>query len=129
MAQQGPQELPASAQLTQMIFGFMMAQSISTAAKFGVADQLKDGPRSADEIAQVVGAHPRALYRLLRALASVGVFSEDADGRFSLTPLAEPLRSDAPDSMRAFAIYMGAGWHWRVWEGLPYSVQHGQPSF
>ena len=129
MAQQVPQELPASAQLTQMVFGFMVAQAISTAAKFGVADQLKDGPKNADEIAQAVGAHPRALYRLLRALASVGIFSEDADGRFQLTPLAEPLRSDAPDSMRAFAIYMGADWHWRVWEGLPYSVAHAQPAF
>src|SRR5437763_11529717 len=129
MAQQVPQELPASAQLTQIIFGFMVAQAISTAAKFGVADQLKDGPKNADEIAQAVGAHPRALYRLLRALASVGIFSEDADGRFHLTPLAEPLRSDAPDSMRAFAIYMGADWHWRVWSELLYSAQTGQPGF
>jgi hypothetical protein len=129
MAQQVPQEVPASAQLTQMIFGFMVAQAISTAAQFGVADQLKDGPRNADEIAQAVGAHPRALYRLLRALASVGIFSEDADGRFHLTPLAEPLRSDAPDSMRGFAIYMGIDWHWQVWGGLPYSVRQAQPAF
>src|SRR2546423_11812234 len=123
MSQQASQDAPASAQLLSLLFGFMTTQAIATAAKFGIADLLKDSPRTADELAQTTGVHPRALYRLLRMLASVGIFSEDADGRFRLTPLAEALRSDAPDSMRGFAIYMGADWHWRVWEGLPYSVQ------
>jgi hypothetical protein len=65
----------------------------------------------------------------LRALASVGVFTEDQGGRFHLTPLAEPLRGDAPDSVRDFAIYFGADWHRRVYNELGYSVETGQPAF
>jgi hypothetical protein len=122
-------DVPASAQLLPMIFGYMTTQAISVAAKLGVADLLAKGAKTADELAQTIGVKPRPLYRLLRALASVGVFAEDNAGRFGLTPLAEPLRSDAPDSLRAFAIFMGADWHWRVWSELSYSVQTGQPGF
>lgn len=129
MTQPAPADAPASGQLIHMLFGYMISQAISTAAQLGVADQLKDEPRSVAELAPAVGAQPRALYRLLRALASVGVFSEDPDGRFRMTPLAEPLRSDVPDSQRDFAIYMGSDWHWHIWEGLPYSVREGKPAF
>lgn len=122
-------EAPPAAQLAQMIFGFMTSQAIATAAKLGVADALKDGPRNIDELAQAVAAQPRALYRLLRALASVGVFAEEPDGRFRLTPLAEPLRSDLPGSLRAFSIYFGAEFHMRIWENLDHSVTHGEPAF
>ena len=122
-------ELTPNAQLTQMIFGFMPAQAIATAAKLGIADLLKDGPCGIEDLARATGTHRRSLYRLLRALASVGVFAEDADGRFRMTELAEPLRSDAPGSLRAFAIYFGADFHLRVWEELPYSVTHGRPAF
>jgi hypothetical protein len=122
-------DVPASAQLLPMIFGYMTSQAISVAAKLGVADLLTKGAKTADELAQTIGVKPRPLYRLLRALASVGVFAEDNAGRFSLTPMAEPLRSDAPDSLRAFAIFMGADWHWRVWSELLYSAQTGQPGF
>jgi hypothetical protein len=129
LAPQASQDPPASAQLMQMIFGFMVTQAITTAATLGIADLLKDKPQSTDELARATGAHPRALYRLLRATASVGVFAEDEAGRFHLTPLAEPLRSDAPDSLRHFAVFMGANWHWPVWGGLPDSVRTGQPAF
>src|SRR5690606_5625992 len=98
-------------------------------ANLGIADLLKDGPRSADDLARATGTHSRSLYRLLRALASVGVFAEESDGRFRLTDLAEPLRSDAPDSLRAFSIYFGAEFHLRVWGHLAYSIIHGQPVF
>lgn len=120
---------PPSAQLMQIMFGMIPTLAIGVAAKFGIADLLKDGPKTATELASLASVHPRSLYRLLRATASVGVFSEDADGRFSLTPLAEPLRSDVPDSIRAFAIFYSADWHMRVWAELDYSVQHGAPAF
>jgi O-methyltransferase domain/Dimerisation domain len=128
-AKESPQEMPPSAQLLQMIFGFMNSQAISVAAKLGVADSLANGAKSADELAKATGTQARPLYRILRALASVGVFAEDDRGRFRLTPMAEALRSDAPDSLRAFAIFLGADWHWRVWSDLFYSAQAGQPGF
>src|SRR5207237_3484321 len=74
-------------------------------------------------------AQSRPRYRILRALASVGILAEDDAGRFRLTPLAGPVLSDAPDSLRGLAIFFGADWHWRVWSGLSDSAQSGQPAF
>jgi Dimerisation domain len=82
------------AQLGQMITGYGISQAIYAAAKFGIADLLSDGPKSVDELATATGAKPGLLYRLLRALVSVGGFPEDDKNRFILTPLAEPLCSD-----------------------------------
>lgn len=129
MTQKSPQQAPPSAQLMEMIFGFALSRSIAVAAQFGIADLLKDGPKSADELAQAIGTHPRSLYRMLRALAGAGIFAEEADGRFSLTPLAEPLRSDAPESLRAFAAMMADEVNFETWAQLPYSIQNGKPAF
>ena len=129
MSDQINQAPPPAAQLMQIMFGIIPTLAIGVAAKFGIADFLRDGAKTADELAALAGVHSRSLYRLLRATASVGVFSEDADGRFSLTPLAQPLRSDASDSVRSFAIFYSDDWHMRVWAELNYSVQHGEPAF
>jgi hypothetical protein len=75
--------------------GSAVSQAISVAAKLGVADHLGDGPRAAGELAEAVGAHPTALYRLLRLLGEFGVFAELEGRRFGLTPLSELLRGDA----------------------------------
>lgn len=128
-AEQVSTEAPPAAQVMQMIFGFVTTQAISVAARLGLADLLKDGAKSADELAQATGTQARPLYRLLRALASVGIFAEDDAGRFKLTPLAEPLRSNTLDSLRDFSIFIGADWHWRAWGDLFGSVQSGQPAF
>ena len=90
--------------LIQMITGFWISQAIYAAAKLGIADLVKDGPKPCEELAQATGMRPQTLYRLLRALASVGVFREGEDGRFGLTPLAEYLQTGVPGSLRAFAI-------------------------
>jgi hypothetical protein len=129
MSQPIAQEIPPAAKLMEMIFSPVPAQALSVAAKLGVADLLKDQAKSADELAQALDVKARPLYRLLRALASLGIFTEDQSGRFSMTPLAEPLLSDAPDSVRSFAIYFGADWHRRVYNDLGYSVQTGQAAF
>jgi hypothetical protein len=123
------QQLPPSAHLMQMIFGFTVARSISVAAQFRVADYLKDGPKTADELAQFSGVHPRSLYRLLRALAGIGVFAEDSSGRFTLTELGELLRSDHPESLRGFAEMMADAVNFETWADLPFSVKTGQPAF
>lgn len=129
MTDKSTQQPPPSARLLEMIFGFALSRSIAVAAQFGVADLLKDGPKTADELAQAIGAHPRSLYRMLRALAGVGIFAEGADGRFSLTPLSELLRSDAPESLRAFAAMMADAVNFETWAQLPYSVETGKPAF
>jgi hypothetical protein len=87
-----------------MITGFWISQAIYAAAKLGIADLVKDGPKPCEELAQATGMPSRTLYRLLQALASVGVFREEEDGRFGLTSLAEYLQSGVPGSLRAFAI-------------------------
>ena len=98
------------------------------AAKLGLADLLKNGPRTADDLASATQTHPRSLYRLLRALASVGVFAADDRQRFSLTPLADCLRTDVPGSQRALAIMAGEE-HYRAFGDLLYSVKTGKTAF
>jgi hypothetical protein len=85
-------------ELMRLINAYQVSQALHVVAFLGVADQLKDGPRSAVAIAQACGAHPRSLYRLLRALAATGVFHEAGDGEFSLNPLGVCLTSDADGS-------------------------------
>jgi hypothetical protein len=129
MTESRPKQLPPSAQLLDMIFGFALSRAIAVAAQLKVADYLKDGPKTADEIAVLTSVHPRSLYRLLRALAGAGIFSEDVDGRFSLTPLSELLCSDAPESLRGFAELMADDVTFETWAALPYSIETGQPAF
>jgi hypothetical protein len=114
--------------LDRMVAGYFISQAIYVAAEMCIADRLADGPRRAEELARDVGAHDRSLYRLLRALASVGVFAEDAEGRFSLTPLADLLRSDVPGSQRATVLMM-VGQFYHAWGGLLDSIRTGRPAF
>jgi hypothetical protein len=109
----------------QMVLGCLVSQAVCVAAKLGVADQLAGGAKSAGELAEATGAHERSLYRLLRTLASVGVFRELPERRFELTPMSEALRSDAPGSLRDASIFMGEEWHWRVWGHTIESVRTG----
>jgi hypothetical protein len=115
-------------QMSRMLTGYWITQAVYVAAKLGLADLLRDGPRGAGELAEATRTDAASLYRLLRALASIGVFVEGADNRFSLTPLAETLRSDVPGSQRALAIMVGEE-HYHAWGELLYSVQTGKIAF
>jgi hypothetical protein len=115
-------------QLDTMITGYWISQAIYAAAKFGIADELKDGPRSVEELAEATSTNVDALYRLLRALASKGIFAEGDSRLFSLTPLAEPLRSDVPGSKRALALMSGDE-QFRAWAEIDYSIQTGKIAF
>lgn len=114
-------------QMLQMITSYWSATSIHVAAKLRLADHVKDAPQTADTLAMLTGTQPQALYRLLRALSSVGIFEEDADSRFGLTPMAECLL-DMHGSQRAVALMMGDE-HYRSWGELLYCVQTGKPGF
>lgn len=111
-----------------MITGYWISQAIYAAAKFAIADHLNDGPRTVDELAGATSTNPDALYRLLRALASVGIFVEGPPRQFSLTPLAEPLRSDVPGSKRALALMSGDE-QFRAWAEIDYSIRTGKIAF
>ena len=123
------QELPPPVQLMQMLFGFAASRAIGVSAELHIADLLKDGAKTSEELALQTGVHARSLYRVLRACAGIGVYAEDDEKRFSLTPLAEPLLSDAPGSLRAFAEMITCDWQFQTWAELPYSVKTGKPSF
>jgi hypothetical protein len=116
---------PPDAILMQMLFGAQMQRSICVAAKLNIADLLAERPQTAEELAAKTEAHAPSLYRLLRTLASIGIFAETPDRKFELTPIAALLRSDAPNSMRNFVILMGEDWIWQAWGELIYSVQTG----
>jgi SAM-dependent methyltransferase len=110
-----------------LILGSMTTQAIYVAAELGIADVLAAGPRTAAEIAQQVGADAEAVHRLLRLLTSYSVFAEE-NGSFSLTPMSDALRSDAPVTMRSLARLMGHPIHWEDWGQLAESVRTGEPS-
>jgi O-methyltransferase domain/Dimerisation domain len=112
-----------------MITGYWLSQPIYCAAKLGLADLLKDSSKSATELASLTGVHAQSLYRVLRLLASIGVFAETETGQFELTPLAQCLQTDHPESMRAYAIMMGEEWQWQPWGKLLHSVRTGKPAF
>jgi hypothetical protein len=118
-------QLPPEAILMQMLFGGLMQQSISAVAKFGIADLLADKPQTSDELAAKTNTHEPSLYRVLRLLASAGIFSETPDGKFELTPIAALLRSDVSNSMRDVAIMQGEEWNWRNYGELRHSVRTG----
>jgi hypothetical protein len=102
---------------------------VVVAAELGIADLLASGPRSIAHLSAATGADAQALYRVLRALASRGLFREDGDKWFSLTPLADPLRQDAPHSVRPQALWSGSEAYRRTWGDLSYSVRTGEPAF
>ena len=104
-------------------------QALHVTAALGIADRLADGPRSTADLAAATGAHGPSLYRLLRMLAGVGVFAEEADGRFALTPFGATLRSEGPDSVHDWALYVGAREPWEAWGRLRETIISGEPGF
>lgn len=118
-----------STELYRLINGYQITQAIHVAATLGLADHLKDGPRSSDELASLVKAHPATLYRLLRALAAVGIFHEDEERRFSLTPMGDCLRSDSPTPVGGWAALVGRPYVWQAWGHLLHSVKTGENAF
>jgi O-methyltransferase/methyltransferase family protein len=122
-------QVPPSATLLGLLAGSWLSQAIYVVAKLGIADLLAAGPAPSTTLAEITGTHAGALYRILRALASVGVFAEDDDRRFQLTPAAACLCSKTPGSLRAFAVMLGEQEHWRAWSQILHSVRTGQPAF
>jgi len=122
------QSAPAHVGILQLLNGAYVAGAVSCLAQLGIPDLIESAPKSAEELASQITADPQALYRLMRATASVGVLSEGPDGKFSQTPMSAVLRSDATPSLRALAIMGGREWHGRGWSHLEYCVRTGKPA-
>jgi len=120
---------PPHVQMLQMISAFWLSRSIYAAAKLGLADLVRERPRTVAELADATETHAQSLHRLLRALASAGVFAEDEAGRFQTTPLAATLERDAPGSMRAFAMTELGEEHYPAWGELLHSLRTGETAF
>lgn len=118
--------LPAEREaLFRMISGYQLAQLVHVAAVLRIADLLTLGPGSVDDLAAQTGANADRLYRVLRALAAVGVFDELEGRRFALNSMSEHLRSDHPESLRPMSIFLG-GVSYRTWGELLYGVMSGE---
>jgi hypothetical protein len=117
---------PAGAALFQLITGAFATSVIHVIAKLRIPDLLENGARSSEELARLTETHPPSLYRVLRAAAALGALREDANKIFSLTPVGDLLRTNAPGSLRALAQFMGEGWHMQIYGELLHSVRTGK---
>jgi SAM-dependent methyltransferase len=121
-------ENPSPPVLFQMATGYWVSQAIYVAAKLGIADLLRDGPQSCVALATATGADAPSLFRLMRALSSVGVFSQVGRDRFALSRLAESLQTEIHGSLRAMVITLGEI-HYQACGNLLHSVQTGSAAF
>lgn len=115
--------------MLQIISGFWISRAVYVIAKLGIPDLLKSGPKTAEEMAAATKTHAPSLFRILRALVSVGVLSASEDGRFAQTPLSETLVTDAPGTLRWFAVSELGQEHYPAWGNLMHSVKTGEIAF
>jgi hypothetical protein len=118
--------VPASVGLLEMVMDGWVAQSITAAADLGVADALAKGPLSVEDLALAVNADADALSRLMRALSSRGIFRRRRDGRYDLTPLAQPLRRDAEVSLAGWVRWAGSPQMRERWSHLTEGIRAGR---
>jgi hypothetical protein len=117
------------ASLMAMIHGNWVARILYVAAELGLADHLREGGKTADELAPLVNADPGALSRLLRTLCGLGVFQQETGDRFLPTPLGALLDSQSSDSLRAYTLMVNGHESYLSWENLLYSIQTGEAAF
>jgi len=115
-------------QVLQIAMGYMASSALYLAIALNVPDELASGPKDVAALARACGANEDALYRILRLLASMGVFVEQSPRRFALTPAADLLRKDVPGSLRGMAVFLPDPVHFRVYGDLMHSVMTGQPA-
>src|SRR2546426_9971582 len=119
------QAVPAHARLIQMGIGYWVSRLVYVAARLGLADHLAGGPKTAAELAEPTRTHASSLHRVMRALAGLGILSEDDNRRFALTPLGEALKTGAPGSAHSTILALAGEWWWRGWEQVDYCLATG----
>lgn len=115
--------------LTELINGFQTSQAIYVLVTLGVPDLLRDGARTSAELASLTHSHGPSLYRLLRALAAVGILREGEEGQFSLTGLGRGLLSGVEASRHAWASFVARSPLWASWGNLLHSIRTGETAF
>jgi hypothetical protein len=125
----GTTEKSATQEVQDLMTGRWVADMIGVAAKLELADFINSGAKTAEEIAKAKDLHPGSLYRLLRGLASYGIFAEEENGTFSQTPMSDALRKDVPHSAWGMAQLTTRPWSVRAWMELKHSILTGTPAF
>ena len=115
-------------QVLQVATGYMASSSLYVALILNIPDLLADGPKSTSDLARATGATEGALYRILRLLASLGIFEAVGADQFRLTPASELLRKDVPGSLRGLAFFLPDPMHFRIYANLSHSVMTGEPA-
>jgi O-methyltransferase domain/Dimerisation domain len=115
--------------LLELMRGYRQPHALYVALQLGVAELLRDGPVSAEVLAVATGSHERSLTRLLRALASSGVFMETAPGVFGQSAMSDLLRRDHPESRAPSVAFLGAPYTLQSWAALAHSVSSGASAF
>lgn len=122
------QEQSSAQTVLQLAASYYQSRALYVAAKLGIADLLADGPCAAEELAITTKTNPDALYRLLRCLSGIGIFREQSNRCFALTSLGQTLRSDAPNSVRAYTLMVQEE-NYQCWGDIMEAVRTGEPSF
>ncbi len=128
MFQSTSEKVPPHVQVLSMIYGAFVSQTLLAVAELRLADLVRDGKKSAAQLAEATQTDELNLYRLLRALVGLGIFSEPEPGSFASTKLSACLQSDSPESLYHLTLLVG-GWQWRALGSLSYSLRTGKPAF
>src|SRR5262245_33494195 len=120
---------PPAVVLRRMTTAYWTSQVVYVTTQLGIPDILTNGPQTSEALAAATGTHAPSLYRLLRAVASLGILAEDERRQFSLTPLGTRLRADVPGSMRAWTFLLSEPWYRSSWDNLLHSIRTGDAAF
>jgi len=125
MAQPATETPPPPVVMMQLLFGKQLTYSLSAVARLGVADHMDAAAKPVEEIAAKAGAHAPTLYRVMRMLASLGLFKEGPPRHFALTPVGELLKTNAPGSLRYMAVMFGEEFSTRAYEHITECLRSG----
>ena len=123
------QQVPPATIMLELLNSFVVTEPLIVFAELKVADELAKGPRSAQQIAESIGADSGTLGRILRTLESQGVVAKNSEDQYEQSDLSETLRSDISGSMHVFAMMYAQDWYRRPFAALPEAIQNGGVAF
>ncbi len=121
-----PQTMPPEVEMMKIILGKWISKPVHAAVKLGIPDILAEGGKRTGDLAEITGTRPGELYRMMRALAGVGIFAETEDRVFTNTPLSECLMEGR---LKAASLMFHSSWHDKMWDNLLHTLQTGEPAF